>query len=98
MKHSSSNDLIMFGTASKFEVVCVEHGPTKIVNGNNFQWTDNFIGDISKASMIRIGIKTLRYGNDGILFFAEEKTNESKGITYYFDRHNGNRTCSPGYK
>ena len=52
-----------------------ELGPTKAVHKNEFTYNDdvNVIGDISKASKIRIGIKTLISGTNCYIFFAEEK-------------------------
>ena len=70
-----------------FEIIRKELGPTKAVHKNDFTWNDevNVIGDISKASKIRIGIKTLRHGENCYIFFGEEKNQNSKGIIYYMD-------------
>ena len=54
-----------------------EIGPTKNIGEDGFKehWCgdENVIGDISKASKIRMGIKTLSAGRDCVMIFAEEK-------------------------
>ena len=54
-----------------FDIVRKEIGPTKKVEGNKYSFDHNEpIGDISKASKIRIGIKPLNLHNDCQIFFA----------------------------
>ena len=78
----------------------MELGPTKSVRGARYDWEEevNMIGDISKASRIRIGIKTLNHGWNSFLFFAEENNANSKGINYWMDVHQDNEWNLPTYK
>ena len=75
-----------------------EIGPTKNIGESGFieHWygEENVIGDISKASKIRIGIKTLSFGTDCVMIFAEEKNKDSKGIIYWMDWTSPNNDCS----
>ena len=75
----------MYGNAAKLNVTRVEIATTKAVKNDQFEWTDNVIGSISNAWKIRIGIKSLVKSNDQLLLFADENTEESRGITYSFN-------------
>ena len=49
------------------------------MDGQNFIWTDNIAGDISKAAFVRIELKGT---NDSYISIAEEKERKAKMITY----------------
>ena len=74
-------------TVGDFEIIRKEVGPTKSITENQFDWQDkeSVIGDISKASKIRIGIKALKQGWPAHIFFADEKNGNSRGIIYRMD-------------
>ena len=56
---ATANDIdgLMFGNAGQSNVIRKDIGPTKIVKGGAFEWDDNgVLGNISKATRIRIGV------------------------------------------
>ena len=52
---------------------------TKVVSAHNFKWTNCIGGEISMAKVIRFAV---RGKHDSYLCFAEERTDDSKRITY----------------
>ena len=55
------------------------------------------VGDISKSSKIRIGIKSFIRQSVFILF-AEENSTDTKGINFCWNGYGGNQYNFPGYK
>ena len=55
------------------------------------------IGDISKSSKIRIGIKSF-FRQSVFILFAEKNSTDTKGITYGFNNYGGNNYNFPGFK
>ena len=91
-------DLHIYSDEGRLEILQVNIGPSKAVKENQFQWTDNVIGNLGKSQMIRIGLKSLHNRNDLFLLFADENSENSKGIVYNFNIHGNWDTNGPGYR
>ena len=91
-------DRHIYSNEGRLEILQVNIGPSKAVKENQFQWTDNVIGNLGKSQMIRIGLKSLHNRNDLFLLFADENSENSKGIVYNFNVYGNNDTNGPGYR
>ena len=66
-------------------------GPTTSNYGRDkpwtITWTDFVCGDISQATKIRIGINSRHSFTPICILFAEEQSQDTKGITFRFNEH-----------